>query len=207
MFWCCARDDAAVTLALDNANARPTVPVALSDELVLRLNSDELKRLDLDLSDPKCIILASCDGAAADWNQRSPNQIFPFDRIVKIDGKQCESQDFLDILSRDKGSLVELSVERPLKHLLYLKKPGRLGLDLMFTKVDAKPWRASVKPWIASISNDGLVAEWNASMPELAISEHDRIISINSKAGSPGELVDVLSAAEVIEMEVLHYNF
>lgn len=126
---------------------------------------------------------------------------------MKIDGKQCESQDFLDILSRDKGSLVELSVERPLKHLLYLKKPGRLGLDLMFTKVDAKPWRASVKPWIASISNDGLVADWNASMPELAISEHDRIISINSKAGSPGELVDVLSAAEVIEMEVLHYNF
>lgn len=52
------------------------------DELVLRLDSDELKRLDLDLSDPKCVILASCDGAAADWNQRSPNQIFPFDRIV-----------------------------------------------------------------------------------------------------------------------------
>ena len=127
---------------------------------------------------------------------------------VKIDGKQCESQDFLDILSRDKGSSVELSLERPLKHLLYLKKPGRLGLDLMYTKVDAKPWRASVKPWIASITHEGLVAEWNANMPELAVGEHDRIISINSKVGSPGELVDVLSAAnEVIEMEILHYNF
>eukprot|EP00435_Cladocopium_sp_Y103_P070460 s115_g35.t1 len=206
MFWCCARDDAAVTL--DNANPRPMVPVALSDELVLRLNSDELKRLDLDLSDPKCVILASCDGAAADWNQTSPNQIFPFDRIVKIDGKQCESQDFLDILSRDKGSWVELSLERPLKRLLYLKKPGRLGLDLTYTKVDAKPWRASVKPWIAAITNDGLVAEWNANIPELEVGEHDRIISINSKGGSPGELVDVLSAAnEVIEMEILHYNF
>jgi len=56
--------------------------ISSGDELVLRLNSDELKSLDLDLSDPKCIILASCDGAAADWNQRSPNQIFPFDRIV-----------------------------------------------------------------------------------------------------------------------------
>ena len=82
-----------------------------------------------------------------------------------------------------------------------------MGLDLMFTNVEAKPWRASVKPWIASIS-DGLVAEWNANMPELAVGEHDRIISVNSKAGSPDELVDVLSASdvEVIEMKVLHYN-
>ena len=52
------------------------------DELVVRLNSTDLKLLDLDLSDPKCVILASSAGAAADWNQRSPNQIFPFDRIV-----------------------------------------------------------------------------------------------------------------------------
>ena len=175
--------------------------------MVIRLSGiDELKRLDLDLSDPQCVIIASCEGAAADWNRQSAKQIFPFDRVVKIDGKPCESQHFLDLL-RDKDSSIELTLERPLKRFLYLK-PGRLGLDVTYTKAEAKPWRSSVKPWIAAIDSEGLLRDWNAQMPELVVGQHDRIISINSNAGTPNELVEVLSvAAEVVEIEVLHYNF
>ena len=77
---------------------------------------------------------------------------------------------------------------------------------MTFTLVDTKPWKASVRPWISSIQ-EGLVAEWNANMPELSVGPHDRIISVNSKGGSPAELADMLAAADdVVELEVLHYN-
>ena len=177
--------------------------------MIIKLKLDEqydLKRFDLDLSDPKCVILASCEGAASEWNRKNTNQVFPYDRIAWVDGKPCESQDLLDMLRRDKASPIQLILERPRKRLLYLKKPGVLGLDMTFTLVDTKPWKASVRPWISSIE-EGLVAEWNANMPELSVGPHDRIISVNSKGGSPAELADMLAAAEdVVELEVLHYN-
>eukprot|EP00438_Fugacium_kawagutii_P024940 Skav213197 [mRNA] locus=scaffold2826:295054:297366:+ [translate_table: standard] len=204
MLCCCTKADGAVA---DGGLPLKWTASPSDEEIVIRLKSPEdLKRLDLDLTDPKCVILASCNGAAAEWNRQNAKQVLPFDRIVKINGKACEAQDIVSML-KDTGA-VELSLERPLKRMVYLKKEGsRLGLDLSFTKVGTGQWKASVKPWIAAIA-DGLVAEWNANMPELAIGQHDRIISINSKNGPPDELVSVLgTASEAIELEVLHYNF
>eukprot|EP00438_Fugacium_kawagutii_P004265 Skav214009 [mRNA] locus=scaffold1070:343960:344962:- [translate_table: standard] len=183
------------------------------EELVIHLKSpDDLKRLDLDLTDSECVILASCDGAAAEWNQQNAQQILPFDRIVKVNGKVCEAQDIVDMSTAD-TSAVELSLERPLKRLVYLKREqgSKMGLDLTFSKVGTGPWKASVKPWIVAIQ-DGLVAEWNAHMPELAIGEHDRILSINSNthssSASPEDLLYVLrTMPDEVQLEVLHYNF
>lgn len=169
-------------------------------------NQQELKRLDLDVSDTKCIILASCDGAAAEWNCSGfGRQVFPFDRIVQINGTPCEGHQLVSLLRQEQEPL-ELRLQRPIKRLLYLKKPGQLGFDLMYTTVRAGPWKASARPWIANIK-DGLVAEWNKKMPELAVSCHDRILSVNGAMGSPSDLMDLLNAADgVVQLEVLSYG-
>eukprot|EP00438_Fugacium_kawagutii_P014020 Skav204095 [mRNA] locus=scaffold3129:465696:466793:+ [translate_table: standard] len=173
MLCCCTSNDGAVARSLPAAPRHAEIVIQLK-------SSDDLQRLDLDLTDPKCLIFASCDGAAAEWNTQNAQQIFPFDRIVKINGKICQAQDIVGI-SKDTGA-VELTLERPLKRLVYLRQTqgGKMGR----------------------------VAEWNAQMPELAIAPHDRIISINSTDGSPADLLYVLGTApEEVELEVLHYDF
>eukprot|EP00438_Fugacium_kawagutii_P014021 Skav204096 [mRNA] locus=scaffold3129:467267:468314:+ [translate_table: standard] len=148
---------------------------------------------------------ASNDGAAARSLPAAPSCE---ETVVQLKSSDdLKPQDIVGI-SKDTGA-VELTLERPLKRLVYLRQTqgGKMGLDLSFTKAGTGQWKPSVKPWIVAI-NDGRVAEWNAHMPELAIAPHDRIISINSKNGSPAALVDVLGTApEEVQLEVLHYNF
>ena len=160
------------------------------------------KTLDLDLSDNKCVIFANCDGAAAEWNKQSLSQVFRFDRVIELNGQPCLATDLVEkSKSEDLGTL-QLTIERPQKRMLYLQKPGRLGMDLTYTKTR----KGSIKPWITNIA-DGLVNQWNANMPELAVGPHDRIISVNGSGGTPSDLVQLLgSPEETLQLEVLHYN-
>lgn len=130
-------------------------------------NQGQLKELDLDASDPQCIILASCDGAAAEWNAHNSPQIYAFDRILQMNDEACTGQNLIKLLRSEEQTL-QLRLQRPSKRLLYLKKPGQLGIDLTYADVTG-PWKSSVRPWITCIKEDGLVAEWNQKMPELNV--------------------------------------
>ncbi|CAE7484401.1 unnamed protein product [Symbiodinium pilosum] len=206
---CCAGDSELV-VQNDNGSKIAMTPMVAAmsagpgdERFVMTLKGvDALKTLDLDLSDNKCVIFANCDGAVAEWNKHSLTQVFPFDRIIEINGQPCVATDLVEKSKSEDVGTVNLTIEKPQKRLLYLQKPGRLGMDLTYTKTR----KGSVKPWITSIS-EGLVAQWNTNMPELSVGPHDRIITVNGSGGTPSDLVQLLSSSEeTLQLEVLHYN-
>eukprot|EP00931_Biecheleriopsis_adriatica_P019748 TRINITY_DN13381_c0_g1_i1.p1 TRINITY_DN13381_c0_g1~~TRINITY_DN13381_c0_g1_i1.p1 ORF type:complete len:228 (-),score=58.64 TRINITY_DN13381_c0_g1_i1:143-826(-) len=152
--------------------------------------------------DEFAIIKDQLAAGASLWNSSAVEneKIRAFDRIKKVNGLECkDSNECKALLEAVSGSVMSLTLQRPVERELVMKKTGSLGLN-----VNYKGSSASI--WIAGIT-DGHMQQWNKEHPDQAVIVKDRITGVNGVTGDVSKvLASLKDAQETVVVTVLSYN-
>mmetsp|Transcript_101636 Transcript_101636/g.180514 ORF Transcript_101636/g.180514 Transcript_101636/m.180514 type:complete len:215 (-) Transcript_101636:83-727(-) len=148
--------------------------------------------LTLDTTDGKFILIAVV-GTQPHLNGKALKR---FDAIVAVNGEAASRVNLS--MENLNGKKVKMSIFRPAEREVILRRPGKLGITAHYRK-------SSIASWIASMSEPGLVYEWNSANPDKSVALFDRLISVNGDSGTPEEVVAMMKSENDLILKVLHY--
>eukprot|EP00930_Biecheleria_cincta_P056585 TRINITY_DN4266_c0_g1_i1.p1 TRINITY_DN4266_c0_g1~~TRINITY_DN4266_c0_g1_i1.p1 ORF type:complete len:282 (-),score=57.42 TRINITY_DN4266_c0_g1_i1:24-869(-) len=157
--------------------------------------------IELDLTDEHKppVVREVKDGAINRWNKTcSPDAVVqPHDRIMTLNGKRLEGGDFLKSLSTPSGKCA-LEIQRPRQLKAFFKKPGQLGVNMLYKK-------SSHGIVINEVLESGLVHRWNIDNPKNAVQKGDRIVGINGKMMDAQMVIKAIKEQDDYELILMHY--
>jgi len=163
--------------------------------------------LDVDNLDSRgSLITGIHDGLIDVHNLNHPQQaVRPFDSIVGLNGTCGQISQLLRVKMSSlpaepvaAAPRLMLGILRPDRRKVRLVKPGELGVQLKYTN-------SSTGIVISHISEQGLIADWNASHPDASVCPGDRIVEINGRMLTGRVMLEHIRREVELEMTVLHY--
>jgi hypothetical protein len=204
--------------------ATPSLPGAKSFEITVTKRG--AAKLGLDLEPAKAgmalRIKAMREGLVNECNAKHPSvAVKEGDLITKCNGKAGKPQDMLNMIGTSKE--LSLTIVRPLlcesakdAHATIIEpeianphgsfeitvtKRGaaKLGLDL-------EPAKAGMALRIKAM-REGLVNEWNAKHPSVAVKEGDLITKCNGKAGKSQDMLNMIGTSKELSLTIVRPQY
>lgn len=187
-----------------NDNDRSKPPLATDDPSIFHVSlviPESCVGLDLDLLDDTGImVMAVLGGAAESWNAKADpeHEVRHGDRIMEVNGSRGISRDHLKLI-KDEEKL-QMSLKRPrITKISGNTTLKSIGLVITYAPDGYTLLIKQVKP--------GIVEDWNANNPNLAVRKHDRIVEVNGCPGLATELMELVRAeVEHVEITLFCYN-
>jgi len=140
------------------------------------------------------------EGALKRWNQTcSPGCVVEsHDRIITLNGKKIEGGVLADSLGQLSGKCT-LEVQRPRLVKAKFKKPGQLGVNMLYKK-------SSHGIVVNQVLTEGLVHKWNVANPKDAIHSGDRIVGVNGNMMDAQLVIKTIKESDEYELMIMHYS-
>jgi len=138
-------------------------------------------------------------GAVKTFNGKNPMQaVQVYDRIFDFDGATGCAEIQQKMRSGKMSNPAKMTLNRPKKMQVSIKKTGGLGVKLDFKGT-------SEGAVVNQIMSEGHIATWNSENPDQVIEVGDRIVSLNDKLLKGTKLMEELKTSTELKMMVLKY--